>query len=244
MLIDLLKRSFLLQNAASWALSRVPLFVDHNVAKYVSLRRAFAMTALDGVEGDYLEFGVFTGASFVMSMRAADPLGPTDTRFFGFDSFAGFGPSAAAERHPFYTDAIFSVDRARVEANIRAHARGKSWRIVPGFFHETLAGRTARDLGVERARVILVDCDMREPALLALDFVEPALQPGTIVLLDDNFAYRGDTSRGVAGAFAAFRRARPHLRWRRVADFGIGGTVAILSERAEGPAAAPGDDFW
>ena len=218
------------QNLTGSLYARIPAFAEHNIAKYQALKKAFYLTALEKHEGDYLEFGVFTGSSFVFSVKAhrsLQGLAKLPTRFFGFDSFAGFGPVGENEKHPFYTDNNFSVDVARVTQNIKKQTKGAETRLVPGFFEETLRKSTS-SYGIQRARIVLIDCDLKEPASLALQFVRPILQQGTILIMDDFFSYKGDTKRGVHGAFSEFCQKNPAYIWRRVCDYGFGGAVMIL----------------
>ena len=77
--------------------------------------------------------------------------------------------------------------------------------------------------------VALIDCDLGTPAELALDFLAPALQPGSVLILDDFFAYRGSRRQGVAGAFERFRARHPDWDFRRLFDYGHGGQGFILS---------------
>ena len=44
--------------------------VEHNLGKYHALKKAFYLTALENLHEDYLEFGVFTGGSFVFATKA------------------------------------------------------------------------------------------------------------------------------------------------------------------------------
>lgn len=231
-LLRLLKSNFILQNMASLILSRIPPMIEHNVAKYAALRKAFYLTALDQLEGDYLEFGVFTGSSFVFAMRIHDKLrylGNTPTRFFGFDSFSGFGEISEHDKHPFYLDSIFTVDADRVIRNIKSKAKKAQVEIVKGYFQDTLSGRAATALGIKKARVIFIDCDLKDPAALVLKFVLPAIQQGTVLVMDDFFSYSGDDAKGVKGAFDEFCASQPQLRWRHICDYGFGGVAMMCS---------------
>jgi O-methyltransferase len=233
MLIELAKRSFFLQSALSRLVAAISPMVDHNLQKYVAIKKAFYLTALEQLPGDYLEFGVFTGSSFVMAMRAHRSTafcGLLPTRFFGFDSFSGFGKADAHDQHPFYTDAVFKIDENVTRRNIERRAKGATFKIIPGFFNETLTPQAAKGLGIEKIRVAFIDCDLKDPAALCLEFIRPALQPGTILLMDDFLAFRGSEKAGVAGAFKEFCERHPALRWRRAFDYGYGGAAYILSE--------------
>lgn len=232
-LIKFLKNFFFLQNLAGWFASKIPVAIEHNIQKYGALKKAFYLTALEQLEGDYLEFGVFTGSSFNFAMRIHRQLrflGDIKTRFLGFDSFSGFGKVSAEDRHPFYLDTIFAVNEAKVVKNIKKHARGCETQIVKGYFEDTIRDKTARDFKVEKARIVFIDCDLKEPAKLVLEFVRPAIQLGTILVMDDFFSYKGDQTRGISGAFEEFCAKYPTIKWRRILDYGYGGIAYIASQ--------------
>lgn len=231
-LINVLKASFFLPNLVSWLVTKVPPLVDHNIGKYAAIKKAFYLTGLERLEGDYLEFGVFTGSSFVCALRAhksLDYLGRINTKFYGFDSFSGFGTVSGGDEHPFYQNSIFSVNEKAVVKNIKKKAGGIPVSIVSGYFEDTLKGRTATSFGVKKARVVLIDCDLKDPAMLSLDFLAPVLQQGTILIMDDFFSYRGDEGRGVAGGFFEFCKKNPTVSWRKLYDYGYGGVAYIVS---------------
>jgi len=207
--------------------------VQHNWEKYTALKKAFYLTALEQLEGDYLEFGVFTGSSFVSALRVNKKLkflGKIQTKFFGFDSFIGFGQVAETDRHPFYLDNIFKVNEKKVINNILKHSQGQEVKIIPGYFEQTLQNKTASGLGVKKARIVFIDCDLKEPAALALNFVQPILQQGAILIMDDFFSYKGDAQKGVAGAYNEFCQKYPNISWRKLYDYGYGGVAYIISD--------------
>ena len=84
------KSIFVIQDVLSWAITKIPFVLEHNISKYFAIKKAFYLTALENLQGDYYEFGVFTGSSFVCAMRSHNNLsylGKIETSFFGFDSF-------------------------------------------------------------------------------------------------------------------------------------------------------------
>jgi O-methyltransferase len=233
MIIDFVKKHPFFQNVVAALYARVPAMVEHNLGKYLALKKALYLTSLERLPGDYLEFGVFTGSSFVFTVKANRQLraiADLKTRFFGFDSFSGFGAVSATDKHPFYQDNTFSVDAQKVIRNIEKQTKGAEVTIVPGFFEETLTKKRASEYGIDHARVVFIDCDLFDPALLALEFVRPALQQGTLLLMDDYYSYRGDPTLGVQGAFAEFCRRHQEFVWRRVYDYGFGG-IAMIAGR-------------
>ena len=238
MIIDLVKKHPFLQNLISTLYSRVPAMVEHNLGKYLALKKGLYLTGLERLEGDYLEFGVFTGSSFVFAVKAnrqLRQLSDAKIRFFGFDSFSGFGKVSTSDAHPFYQDNTFSVDAQKVIRNIHRQTRGSEVTIVPGFFEDTLVKKPASEYGIKLARVVFIDCDLFDPALLALEFVRPALQKGTVLIMDDFYSYRGDPNLGVQGAFAEFCRRHPEIIWRRTYDYGYGGIAMIAGQLGPGP---------
>ena len=49
-------------------------------------------------------------------------------------------------------------------------------------------------------------------------------------MLDDFFSFKGDESKGVAGAFNEFCQKNQSLKLRKIFDYGYGGVAYILSE--------------
>ena len=207
--------------------------IEHNFSKYIALKKAFYLTALEKVNGDYLEFGVFTGGALVFSTRVNRKLswisGKMTTNFFGFDSFEGFGSAASHDDHPFYTDDTFAVNFQKVERNIKKQTKGSNVRLIKGFFNDTLIDHSPESYGISKARVIFIDCDLMEPALLALRFCAPLLQEGTILLLDDYFSYKGNSKLGISGAFMKFKNEHPEIEWRRLYGYGYLGQAFICT---------------
>ncbi len=207
--------------------------VEHNLQKYEAIRKAFFITGLGQLEGDYLEFGVFTGSSLIFATRfhkKLKSLGKVNTRFYGFDSFKGFGEMGAGDMHPFYRDDIFRVDSKKVIGNIKKQTKGVEVNIVDGFFEKTLVEKTASQRDIQKARIVFIDCDLMEPTKLVFQWVKPVLQEGTVLIMDDFYSFRGAECKGVAGAFAAFTKANPQIHFRRIHDFGYGGISYIISK--------------
>ena len=82
----LLPRLNFLQDLASFLIANLNPDVIHNLGKYMALKKIHHMSAVEETEGDYLEFGVFTGSSFCHSIRCVKnirrstvPLAPLDS---------------------------------------------------------------------------------------------------------------------------------------------------------------------
>jgi len=206
--------------------------VIHNIEKYYTLKKVHYLSAIENVQGDYLEFGVFTGSSFCHSIRCCRRMAGLNstllsTRFFGFDSFSGFGKLEEDDKHPFYTDENFATSLAQVERRVGKVAGSIGYKLVPGFFSDSLKHGPAH-FGVAKSRIIFIDSDTYSSASEALTFCMQTIQEGTFIVLDDYFSYRGSEERGVARAFAEFTK-QMQIKVRRVFVYGMGGVVYVVA---------------
>jgi O-methyltransferase len=231
------RRAHWLQTLVVRLVSGLHPAIEHNVQKTLALKKAVYFCALEGLAGDYVEFGVFEGTSLIAAFENDRRLRPGSVpprAFWGFDSFeGGFKYFDERDRHPFFREGDFSSSYQQVGRRVGRHIRGRAaWTLVPGYFEDSLAGKTAPALGIQSIAVALIDCDLGTPAELALNFMRPALQNGSVLILDDYFAYRADPARGVAGAFARFQAENPALHFRRLFDYGHGGQGFVLAHGA------------
>jgi O-methyltransferase len=136
--------------------------------------------------GDYLEFGVYRGASLNIMHRASRDSGLSDLRIFGFDSFEGLPEEASTTDAGVWTAGAFKSELGATEA--RLTDQGVDWTrttLVPGWFDQTLTEDRRAALEIDRASVVMIDCDLYTAAKLALEFVAPLLANEAIVFFDD-----------------------------------------------------------
>ncbi len=230
-LLKLIKKNLLIQNFVASIVSLVPAYLEFTVGKYLAIKKALYITAHDATYGSYLEFGVFTGSSFNFAMKVNKKIekifGKMDCEFIGFDSFKGFGEIKKEDENPAFKNHIFSVNEKKVLQNIKKSAKGQKMRIIKGFYQDTIKNKTAQDLNIDKARVVMIDCDLKEPARLALEFIRPAIQEGTIILFDDFVFFKGNENKGEFGAFNDFRKKYPEILFRRIFDYGYGSSAFI-----------------
>jgi O-methyltransferase len=158
-------------------------------------RDVLEMLRIDGVDepGAYLEFGVYVGTSLLCMHRASLDAGMPRMRLVGFDSFEGLPACADSEdggafRRGWYR-AGEDVTRDHLTRN------GIEWgrtTLVPGWFDETLCPSLARRLGIDRASVILIDCDIYASARAALTFCAPLIRDRAVIVFDDWSAGTGE----------------------------------------------------
>ena len=150
------------------------------------------------------------------------------TKFFGFDSFEGFGKLSEDDLHPFYIDINFKTDYDKVRSRVKKLSIDDNFSLVKGFFSDTLK-HTPKYYNIEKSKIIFMDCDTHSSTKEAFDFCLSTIQKGTFIILDDFFSYKGNKNKGVAKAFNDFLQEN-NFEVRRVFDYGMGGTVFIVSD--------------
>jgi O-methyltransferase len=221
-----------LQDFASLFIAGINPAVTHNLEKYYALKKVHYLSAIEHLEGDYLEFGVFTGSSFAHSIRCARKLNHFNSelnniKFYGFDSFSGFGDVTEDDNHSYYIDQNFKTDFDRVNRRINNVCGNFNFTLVKGFFDQSLKNGPSA-LGIKKARIIFIDCDTYASAKKALIFCQTIIQQGTFIMLDDFFSYKGSERAGVARAFNEFIK-RSGFSVRQVFTYGMGGSVYVIS---------------
>ncbi|MBS0208540.1 MAG: class I SAM-dependent methyltransferase [Planctomycetes bacterium] len=226
-----------LQSFVIKRIARLSVPIEHNVEKVRALKKAFYLANCEAVAGDYLEFGMYEGSSFIAALECHESTKGQEAqprKFWGFDSFEGFRYSTDADQHPFFRPGEFKSSYQKTLSRLSGQfGRRAEWDVLPGYIEDTIGKKTPDELGIQKIAVALIDCDLGEPARVALEFMAPVLQPGSVIVLDDFFAYAGSNERGVAGAFANFQKSHPELVFRRLLDYGYGGQAFIVAKTAE-----------
>ena len=233
-LLNIIKNNLFIQNIIASIISIIPPYLEFSVGKYFAIKKALYITAHDKLEGCYLEFGVFTGSSFNLAMKANKKidklLGCSNCEFVGFDSFEGFGAIKKEDEHPMFNDSTFSVNEKKVFKNIKKNSAGQKFQLIKGFYEKTLKNKSPADYNIKKARVVMIDCDLKESTSMALNFVRDVLQIGTIVMFDDYIFYKGDEQKGEFAAFKKFKEQNPNITFRPAFEYGYGSRAFIVSK--------------
>ncbi len=168
------------------------------------LYKAFLFALINKVPGDYLEFGVYRGDSFLMAHRMKRRFRLEQMKLWGFDSFEGLPEIDDAKdnawREGQYACSIEELRRILASNGVRQH----EYELVPGYYHRSLNEAAHKKLRGRQAAVVYIDCDLYSSTVLALDFVKPYLGNGTIVCFDDFYHYRGAPDQGEQRALSEF----------------------------------------
>jgi len=195
----------------------------------------FAMTRLSGggPAGDYYEFGLYRGYTFWYAQQAADRVGLTSMRFFGFDSFAGLPEVQGADKKAgIFIPGDYVCTRPDVEQQLTEH--GFDWSraaLTEGFFEVSLTPETRQALGAGPAALVMVDCDLYQSTVPVLAFLADLMQDGTIVLFDDWYCFGEADDKGEPRAFREFCQIHPHWRAEWLMDFPTYGKAFVMRRR-------------
>ena len=139
-----------------------------------------------------------------------------------------FGDLSEKDQHPFFTDENFAVNLINVQKRLnRVKKRNQTLKLINGFFSKTLDRKTPSSYGIQKGSVVLIDCDTYSASLSCFRFIIPAIQEGTIIIIDDFYSYRGNSRKGTYGAFQIFLKEYKKYKFRRIYDYGVGGIAYI-----------------
>jgi O-methyltransferase len=150
------------------------------------LQTAIEAVLAEGVEGDFIETGVWRGGACIFMRAVLAAYGNTDRRVFVADSFEGL-PEPDPQRCPadrgsmYHAESYLAVSREEVERNFAKYGLLDD-RVVflQGWFKDTLPSAP-----IEKLALLRLDGDMYESTLDALGNLYPKLSPGGFCIIDD-----------------------------------------------------------
>lgn len=199
------------------------------------LQTGASFIAWNQIDGDYLEFGVYKGGSFIAAFHAiernrqnlasANRHSPeiqqwlkTGPRLFAFDSFAGL-PDGEAERQSDYWAGAYACSEDKFRRNVREGGVDMSRVVtVPGMYDSSLTPDVKQRHGLRQAAMIMIDCDLYESTVPVLEFITDLIGQGSILVFHDWFRFKGSPNQGEQRACREWLRRNPHLElieyWR------------------------------
>lgn len=211
------------------------------------IRTAATFVTRNYVAGDYLEFGCWKGDSFIRAYHYLNEMRRQhtnwltrhtthssqygketsdfgtwkdwQTRFFAFDSFEGLPASAQGDLHEGWAEGSYACSEEQFKKNIASEGVNlKDVTTVKGFYDKTLTPDAKARLGLRRAAIVNIDCDLYESTIVVLDFITDLVRQGTILVFDDWFCYQGRPDCGEQQACREWLARNPQLElieyWR------------------------------
>ena len=194
----------------------------------------------EGVEGDYFEFGVFKGASFIrayhsinyytnlwkdfdrtkkafsnidLAKKSFNNYKQTKRNFYAFDSFEGLPEiKGIDEGHAIFQKGRYDCSKENFKKNlITNNVNLDDVIIVEGFYDKTLTPQLKDSLKIKKAAIIVIDCDLYESTKPVLKFITSIIDNGTIIIFDDWYAYKGDPNKGEQKACQEWIKENNHI---------------------------------
>jgi O-methyltransferase len=192
---------------------------------------AFRALWYNRIDGDYAEFGCWSGSSFWLAHLESRKHGHA-ARLWAFDSFQGLpAAESARDEHPNWAkgDMSMSVDEFH-QACARDGVPRSAYEVVPGFYHDTLDRMAATDRPVNIA-LAFIDCDMYSSTRSVLGFLMPRLKHGMIIAFDDYFCWTPTQPSGERRAMVEFFGEHPRWNLLPFMNFGWHGQSFVVEDK-------------
>jgi hypothetical protein len=210
---------------ANWGRDEEIAYNQNNrqTEKALCYRRTFDFLTDNRVAGDYYEFGCHRCRTFRMALTEARRHNLSDMRFFAFDSFEGLPDPTSDTSVEIWKRGALTTSEDAFVGMVREHGvYVDNVKTIKGFYADSLTPARQRTHVEEGRKIALVniDCDLYESAVPVFNFIDPLLQEGSAIYIDDLFAgYKGSPAKGVARAFLEWQE---RTRWKLVRHLDIG----------------------
>ena len=194
------------------------------------LKTATDFISAHGIEGDYLEFGVYEGTTFQSAYHIADRAGLNKMHFIAFDSFEGLPRPESIDVDPGqpFEEGAYSCSEEEFKEKMKEGGVDASRvKIVKGWFDTSLTPEKRNE--IKKAAIIWIDCDLYLSTVPVLEFITPLLQDGTVIVFDDWFCYRADPDKGEQRACREWLAKNPQIKLVEYHNFAWHGKSFIVS---------------
>ena len=180
-IIKFIANSNFLHFLASKLVLIIPVVLTHNFGKYFLIKNIVHTLSMDQVEGDYAEFGCFTGSSLKHSAGCYEKffLDNNIAKIYGFDSFEGF----PEEVHKTFKSENFIASYDEIK---KLEKKNKNIKIVKGFFEKSLEDEQIK-ADIKRISFAFIDCDLALSSKSVFKFISSRLTNGAFIMIDDYF---------------------------------------------------------
>ena len=166
---------------------------SYRVPEFVMQMSMDVLSKTSKIEGDYFEFGVYTGNSFISAYHLAQSRNLKRMRFNAFDSFSGIPEDSFPYKKGDYECKLLDFVKNLDNSNVNK----RKVRIIKSIF----SNLKHLNIKFNKAAIIHIDSDIYSSARDALNFMIPYIQTGTILIFDDWFSFKDDPRQGEQRAF-------------------------------------------
>ena len=233
--------------------SIIKIFLQNTVLTkyhYKPIYLAAEFVCAENIDGDYLEFGVFKGHSFIEAFHACEDAQKKwsskkvnenafenkkianknfqqisikkSMRYFAFDSFKGLPEIKTSDtEHSRFHKGRFESSKNFFLTNCKNnYVNTKKTITIEGFYENSLTNAMRKEHQLNAASIIMIDCDLYSSTKSVLNFITPLLRNGTVLIFDDWFAYKGSPNEGEQKATKEWLQLNPNILLSEHARFG------------------------
>lgn len=208
----------------------------HPLPDEVMMKEAFEFASNANVGGDYLEFGVWKGRSFMRAFHTwkyvlLNNKNLSDLKFYAFDSFEGLPEITSTEDKATgeFKKGEYACSEVEFIGNLKKSGVDiDRVQTIKGWYDKVLNDKTKATLPIKRAAVIYIDADLYESAVAVLDFITSYVADGTILIFDDWYCFRGRKDMGEQKAFSEWLSKNPKITAEQYKQFNWKGNSFIL----------------
>jgi hypothetical protein len=215
-------------------LDRIDQISNNELGIRGMLHRAFMFVEINRVPGDYFEFGVYRGQSFLVAHHMKHRFHLNEMKLWGFDSFAGM-PEIDDARDNIWHKGQYACSLDDFRRILAKHGvRKDEYEVIPGYYDRSLNDELHGKLAGRKASVVTIDCDLYSSTVLVLNFVKRYLDNGTIVCFDDFYHYKGSPDQGEQRALSEFLSCNSIFGFVPWCDFApVGKSFIVRVNRSE-----------
>lgn len=206
-------------------------YMENRFCERGMLRQAFAFVHLNGIRGDYFEFGLWQGRTFLLARRLKMLYRLEHMHLRGFDSFQGL-PEVKPGESEIWSTGQFACSYQKFRSILSSNGvRDTEFTLVQGFYDESLDEKQHTLLAGRTAAIVYIDCDLYELTLPVLRFIERYLVNGAVVCFDDFYCYAGRPDRGEQRALKEFLAETPGIDFQRYLAYCPAGQSFIVNRK-------------
>ena len=206
--------------------------VQDRVWKQQFFYNAFRALWYNRIDGDYAEFGCWSGSTFWLAHLESRKHGH-QARLWAFDSFQGLpAVESAKDEHPSWNRGGLSMSLEEFhQVCARDGVPRSAYEVVPGFYHDTIDRMGPTDQPVNIA-LAFIDCDMYSSARSVLAFLMPRLKHGMIIAFDDYFCWTATQLSGERRAMLDYFGGNSQWNLLPFMQFGWFGQSFVVEDKA------------
>lgn len=198
-----------------------------------AIKRAFELSLQNNdnkIKGNYFEFGLFRGYTFLKAYEYSKELGIANIHYFGFDSFKGLPEITGVDIDDGrFFEGQFSCSKENVEKNLNENGMDlNKMTLIEGYYSDSLTEQLHQEHDFQKASVILLDCDLYSSTTDALNWLSRYLQNGTIILFDDWYTLGEDKELAQQKALKDFKNSNQAINFETLWDFSQTGKAFLV----------------